>query len=241
MSSWSGRRTVAITYTNNDYGKGLADSFAAAFEEMGGTVTHHRSPRGRPATTRPKSARWRCRRRRARRARLCRPGRPGIIQAALDTGAFDTFYLARRHGRRQRSSRLRLRHRRVLRPTPAPTAGASTYADMAEGGRLRRHLALLCRKLRRGGADPAGHAGGRLHRSGGLAEGKGHGRRQRTGQPILPGELAKALEMIANGGDIDYVGASAVELIGPGESAGNYREFEIKDGKIETVQVPLIA
>jgi branched-chain amino acid transport system substrate-binding protein len=27
-----------------------------------------------------------------------------------------------------------------------------------------------------------------------------------------------------------------VELIGPGESAGNYREIEIKDGKIETVR-----
>ena len=32
---------VAVTYTNNDYGKGLADSFAsAAFEaDAGGTVT----------------------------------------------------------------------------------------------------------------------------------------------------------------------------------------------------------
>mgnify|MGYP001324924779 CR=1 FL=1 len=33
----------------------------------------------------------------------------------------------------------------------------------------------------------------------------------------------------------DYVGASAVELIGPGESAGNYREIEMKDGKMVTV------
>jgi branched-chain amino acid transport system substrate-binding protein len=55
------------------------------------------------------------------------------------------------------------------------------------------------------------------------------------GEPIQPGELAKALEIIAGGGDIDYVGASAVELIGPGESAGNYREFEMRGGKIETV------
>ena len=30
---------VAVTYTNNDYGKGLADSFQAAFEAAGGTVT----------------------------------------------------------------------------------------------------------------------------------------------------------------------------------------------------------
>jgi branched-chain amino acid transport system substrate-binding protein len=49
------------------------------------------------------------------------------------------------------------------------------------------------------------------------------------GEPILPGELGKALEILADGGDVDYVGASAVELIGPGESAGNYREIEIED------------
>ncbi|HMO08455.1 MAG TPA: DUF1704 domain-containing protein, partial [Paracoccaceae bacterium] len=56
------------------------------------------------------------------------------------------------------------------------------------------------------------------------------------GEPIQPGELGKALELIAAGQDIDYVGASAVELIGPGESAGNYREVEFKDGKIVTVK-----
>jgi hypothetical protein len=32
-----------------------------------------------------------------------------------------------------------------------------------------------------------------------------------------------------------------VELIGAGESAGNYREIEIKDGKVELTVVPLIA
>ena len=34
-----GINDVAVTYTNNDYGKGLADSFQAAFEAAGGTVT----------------------------------------------------------------------------------------------------------------------------------------------------------------------------------------------------------
>ncbi len=34
-----GIKEVAVTYTNNDYGKGLADSFQAAFEAAGGTVT----------------------------------------------------------------------------------------------------------------------------------------------------------------------------------------------------------
>ena len=34
-----GIKTVAVTYTNNDYGKGFADAFDAAFKAAGGTVT----------------------------------------------------------------------------------------------------------------------------------------------------------------------------------------------------------
>ncbi|MEO1788664.1 MAG: ABC transporter substrate-binding protein, partial [Pseudomonadota bacterium] len=34
-----GINEVAVTYTNNDYGKGLADAFQAAFEEAGGSIT----------------------------------------------------------------------------------------------------------------------------------------------------------------------------------------------------------
>ena len=46
----------------------------------------------------------------------------------------------------------------------------------------------------------------------------------------LPGELAKALQVIADGGEIDYVGATDVELIGPGEAAGNYRVVGFEGG-----------
>ena len=56
------------------------------------------------------------------------------------------------------------------------------------------------------------------------------------GVKIGPGDLGKAMELLAAGQDIDYEGGSAVELIGPGESAGRYREFEIKDGKYETTK-----
>ena len=56
------------------------------------------------------------------------------------------------------------------------------------------------------------------------------------GELILPGDLGKALQILADGGEIDYVGATAVELIGPGESAGNYRQIEVGGGTINTVQ-----
>ncbi len=54
------------------------------------------------------------------------------------------------------------------------------------------------------------------------------------GEKIFPGELGKALKLISEGKDVDYVGASAVELIGAGESAGNYAEIETR-GKNVTV------
>jgi len=56
------------------------------------------------------------------------------------------------------------------------------------------------------------------------------------GEKIFPGELAKGLKILADGGDIDYVGASAVELIGAGESAGNYREILVKGGENTTAR-----
>ena len=39
----------------------------------------------------------------------------------------------------------------------------------------------------------------------------------------------------AAGTAIDYDGASGVLLVGAGESAGRYKEFEVKGGKYETV------
>ncbi|MDM7457841.1 MAG: branched-chain amino acid ABC transporter substrate-binding protein, partial [Paracoccus sp. (in: a-proteobacteria)] len=55
------------------------------------------------------------------------------------------------------------------------------------------------------------------------------------GEEILPGQLARALEILNEGGDVDYVGATAVELVGTGESAGSFREIEFRDGKLEVV------
>ena len=56
------------------------------------------------------------------------------------------------------------------------------------------------------------------------------------GEKIYPGELSKALKIIASGGDVDYVGATDIELIGPGESAGSFQEIVIKDQKITPVR-----
>ncbi|HMO09890.1 MAG TPA: ABC transporter substrate-binding protein, partial [Paracoccaceae bacterium] len=89
-----GFKTVALTYTNNDYGKGLADSFQAAFEAAGGTVTistpHEDNKADYSAEVGALAA--------AGGevlvvAGYTDKGGKGIIQASLDSGAFDTFVL----------------------------------------------------------------------------------------------------------------------------------------------------
>ena len=56
------------------------------------------------------------------------------------------------------------------------------------------------------------------------------------GEMIMPGELAKALQILADGGDVDYVGASNVELNDIGETFGSYKEQVIENGKYTVVQ-----
>lgn len=87
-----GINEVAVTYTNNDYGLGLADSFAAAFAEMGGTVTlvaAHED--GRADYSAEVGALASAGGAALVVAGYVDQGGSGIIQAALNSGAFDTF------------------------------------------------------------------------------------------------------------------------------------------------------
>ena len=58
-----------------------------------------------------------------------------------------------------------------------------------------------------------------------------------SGARILPGELAKGLQILADGGEIDYVGASGVELTDVGEAAGSYKELEVEGGAFVTKSI----
>ncbi|PJF10994.1 ABC transporter substrate-binding protein [Pseudorhodobacter sp. MZDSW-24AT] len=232
-----GIKTVALTYTNNDYGKGLADSFAEAFTAAGGTVTINAPHEDDKADYSAEVASL------ASAggevlvvAGYTDKGGKSIIQASLDSGAFDTFVL------------------------PDGMVGQKLVDDIGEGltGSFGQYPGTDSQgaELFQGLATAAGFDGtsafapesydaAALIMLAMAAAGSTDSKEWSTkvmdlanapGEPILPGELGKALELIAAGTDIDYVGATAVELIGPGESAGNYREIEIKDGKIETVR-----
>jgi branched-chain amino acid transport system substrate-binding protein len=227
--------TVAVTYTNNDYGQGLADSFAAAFEEMGGTVTlvaAHED--GRADYSAEVGALASAGGQVLVVAGYVDQGGSGIIQAALDTGAFDTFVfpdgmvssaLVENFGSDIDGS--------FGQHPGTDSEGAAIFEGMAaEAGfdgtspfskeSYDAAALILLAMQAAGSTTPADYAEHIMDIA------------NAPGEPILPGELGRALELIAAGTDIDYVGASAVELIGGGESAGAYREIEIEGGELTT-------
>ena len=89
-----GVQSVAVTYTNNDYGKGLADAFAASFTEKGGEVTIQAAHEdGKADYSAEVAALAAAGGEVLVVAGYLDQGGAGIIRSSLDTGAFDRFHL----------------------------------------------------------------------------------------------------------------------------------------------------
>ncbi|MBE3638605.1 ABC transporter substrate-binding protein [Mangrovicoccus algicola] len=226
---------VAVTYTNNDYGKGLADSFQAAFEEAGGTVTIS-APHddGKGDYSAEVGALASAGGQVLVVAGYVDQGGSGIIQSALDTGAFDTFVLpdgmvasalTEKFGSDIDGSFGQLAgsdsEGGAAFEALAEAAGFDGTAVYAKEGYDAAALILLA--MQAAGSSEASAYKDKITEVANA-----------PGEKIFPGDLAKGLEILASGGDIDYVGASDVELIGPGEAAGRFREVSIENGEITT-------
>ena len=226
---------AALTYTNNDYGKGLADSIQTNVEERGGAITistPHEDGKGDYS---------------AEVAALgavggdilivagyLDQGGKGIIQASIDSGAFDRFFLPDGMIGSALAEAIGPDLDGSIGTAPGTDSpGASHLADMVEAAGQEAGpfvsesydaAALILLAMQAANSTDS-------------ADFKGHVMdvANAPGEQIFPGELAKALEILAAGGDVDYVGASDVELIGPGESAGKYREYSVDGGEFMTV------
>ena len=230
---------VAVTYTNNDYGKGLADAFQAAYEAAGGTVTIS-APHddGKADYSAEVGALASAGGQRLVVAGYVDQGGAGIVRAALDTGAFDTFHfpdgmisdaLVENFGTEIDGST-------GQHPSPsveladlftevATAAGADFEPTSPFAPESYDAAALIMLAMQSAGSsDPADY--------------KSHimAVANAPGEQINAGELAKGLEILAAGGEIDFVGGTGVELVGPGEAAGNYREVLIEGGDDTTVR-----
>ena len=231
-----GIKTVAVTYTNNDYGKGLADSFANAFKAKGGNVTvvsAHDDGKGDYS---------------AEVAALAAAGGDalavvgyadqggaGIIQGALDTGAFETFVLPDGMVNQALVDKFGAQLETSFGQNPSAEGdghdkfagaakaggfdGTSAFSGEAYDAAAMMLLAMQAAKS----SDPKVYKDKVMEVT------------NAPGEKILPGELAKGLELLAAGTDIDYVGATSVELVEPGESSGVYREVDFKGGKLNVV------
>ena len=225
-----------MSYTNNDYGKGLADSIQKNFEAIGGKITisaSHEDGKGDYG---------------AEVAALAQAGGDvlivagyldqggkGVIQASIDAGAFDTFVLPdgmigdslpAAIGKDLNGSY------GTLPGTDSPGAGKFANLATAAGFKAGPYApqsydaaALMIMAMQAAGTSDSTKFKDKVMTVANA-----------PGQKIYPGELGKALKIISSGGDVDYVGATDIELIGPGESAGSFKEIVIKDQKITPVR-----
>ncbi|MEM6889163.1 MAG: ABC transporter substrate-binding protein [Pseudomonadota bacterium] len=230
-----GVQSIALTYTNNDYGKGLADAIQSNFEAIGGEVTivaAHED--GKADYSAEMGALASAGGDLLVVAGYLDQGGLGIINAALDTGAFDTFGLP---------------GGMIGDSLPANVGSAldGSYGQIAgSGGDGIEALSALAGEAYDATSPytPESYDAAALFmmamQAAGSTDPAEYGKHimdvaNAPGEQILPGELAKAFEIIAGGGEVDYVGASAVELIGAGESAGTYRMIEVQDGANVTI------
>ncbi|WP_439563240.1 ABC transporter substrate-binding protein [Roseinatronobacter sp.] len=231
-----GFTNVALTYVNVDYGAGFSDSFARAFESLGGTITSrvpHEDARGDYT---------------AEVAQLASAGGDALVilgyvdgggsmmRAAYELGAFDQFFM----GDGMFGDALIDAVGEALEGTVgtipwAAGDGTEAFNALAEaagvqaGSSFTREsydaAALLALAAQAAGeATPEGIAANILNVA------------NAPGEEILPGDLARGLQILADGGEINYVGATNVELVGPGEAAGFYREYVVEGGEYVTVQ-----
>lgn len=230
--------TVAITYTNNDYGRGLTEAFTTAFAAAGGTVAisaaHEDGRADYSAEVGALSA--------SGAEHLVvfgyvDQGGRGIIQASLDVGAFDSFILADgMFGDSLIAAIGPELNGKVLGTVPGSEAeGADIFASLANAagvnasssytGESYDAAALIALAMQAAGSTDSSAIRDNIMRVANA-----------PGEPIMPGELAKGLQILKDGGEIDYVGATGVELIEPGEAAGSYRVYEIVDGAFRTIE-----
>ncbi|MGJ8617042.1 MAG: ABC transporter substrate-binding protein [Sulfitobacter sp.] len=230
-----GIKSIALTYTNNDYGKGLADAIESSFKAVGGEVTivaAHED--GKADYSAEVGALASAGGDLLVVAGYLDQGGAGIIKSALDAGAWETFglpggmigeNLPKTIGPDLNGSYGQIAGSEgkgidaLIEMAGDDFDATSPYTPEAYDAAALFLLAMQAANS----TDPADYKEKILDVA------------NAPGEKIYPGELGKALEMIKAGTEIDYVGASAVELIGPGEAAGTYRMIEVKDGKNETI------
>lgn len=232
-----GIKNVAVTYTNNDYGKGLAESFGDAFAASGGKVeisaAHEDGKADYSAEVAALAASG------AEHLMIfgyVDQGGKGVMQTALDTGAFESFFGSDGMVGDSLIEALGDGANGLITTLPGgESEGAAMFAELADAAGFKATGPFTPESYDAGAIIAlAMQAAGSADRAALKAEVMDVV--NAPGEKILPGEIAKGLKILADGGDIDYVGATDVEFSDVGEADGSYKEQVIRDGKYELVK-----
>ncbi len=229
---------IAVTYLNNDYGKGLAEAFKAEYEAQGGVVPVFSAHEEGKASYR------------AELAELARSGADTlavfdygdgsgltILRQALENSFFEKFVGG--DG---------MKAQNIIGELGA--ANLATFVASSPTGEGGEALERFNAATTAAGGDPSaifatsGYDAGFLlalayeHAAGDRAKMSASLRAVASapGEPILPGEWAKAKALIAAGQDIDYKGAAGDhEFDMNGDVPGTYALFNVAGDAFEMI------
>ena len=230
-----GQTDMAVTHSNSDYGKGLADAFVTAYEALGGTVTvlagHDDDKADYSADVAALSA--------GGSSTLAvlgyaDTGGRGIISASEDTGAFDNYVFGDGMISSVTSGAVADGSWGTM-PSPDATLGANWQAVAAAGGvdgtgvfsaeSYDAMALIILASQAAGGTDRAAIQAQVLNVA------------NAPGIQCNAGELGTCLKYISGGLVVDYVGATGVELDAGGTANGSYSESEVIGGVFTSVKI----
>ena len=230
-----GFKSAALTHTNNDYGKGLAESIKTNYQAKGGKITitaSHEDGKGDYSSEVAALAQ-------ASGdilivAGYLDQGGKGIIQASLDADAFTKFFLPDGMIGDSLPKAIGPDLNGSIGSVPGTDSpGAAKYSELAKangfdsgpyGPESYDAAALIMLAM-----EASKSTDSNIFKKSIMEIAN------EPGEKIYPGELGKALKLIKDGKQIDYVGATALEFVGSGESSGSFAEILIDNGKVNKV------
>jgi len=231
-----GVKSIAITYTNNDYGKGLADVFEAAFKAGGGEVTAVASHEdGKADYSSEVGVLGSAGGDALMVIGYLDQGGKGMIEASLDSGAFDLFVLSDGMIGQSLVDAIGSDLDGSFGSMPgAISKGSAKFNDIATAngmdgsapyvGESYDAAAIIALAIQAGGSADRKSILSNISKVSNA-----------PGIKIQPGQLSYGLQMLAEGNAINYQGATDVEFNVFGDAAGAFKELEVGGGAFITI------
>ncbi len=230
-------KSLAITYANNYYGKSLSDAYKSAVEAYGikiTAITPHEDNKTDYSTESSYLAS-------AGGDALAiigyqDKGGKGIIQASLDSGAFDIFILSDQMiGQTLVDSFGKSLEKSFGFKHGSTKKGASLFTKIANENKIDSlnpftnesydAAALLVLSMQAANSTDAS-----IFKDNILEIANS------PGTKIYPGEIKKGLELLSRGKKINYEGATGVTLLNNGDAKGSFLEVKVKGNRFKTIK-----